>query len=85
MGVGYMVEEALLLSQQGSDLIHTKGCVFSVLIFDIFQFLLLGFVPNFCWNISFELIKSVNVCVILRTVRVQRKHSIEAIVIFVTV
>lgn len=48
MGVSYMVEEALLLSQQGSDLIHTKGCVFSVLIFDIFQFLLLGFVPNFC-------------------------------------
>lgn len=48
MGVGYMVEEALLLSQQGSDLIRMKGCVFSVLIFDIFQFLLLGFVPNFC-------------------------------------
>lgn len=46
-GVGFMVLEApLLFFQPWSDLVHLKGCILWVLVFDIFHFLLLGFVRN---------------------------------------
>lgn len=48
MGVGCVVQEALLPSQGCSDLIHMKECILWVLLFDIFHFLLLRFVSNSC-------------------------------------
>lgn len=83
VGVGYMILDALLLCQRLSNLIHSHGCFLQLLLFDISLFLLLGFIYNSCWKSIFELIKSVNVCVMLRTVRVHRAHSALAVVIVI--
>lgn len=38
VGIGYMVQEALLLFQRWSDFTHTEGSALWVLVFDIFLF-----------------------------------------------
>lgn len=46
MGIGYVVQETLLLFRRWSDFVHMERYALWVLVFDIFLFLLLRFVHN---------------------------------------